>query len=150
MLHFAQHTGEFFFHVFRENNNIADALASHAISNGSRVCFYNPWPFETPPRFIQIWSDGGHKNGTTSCGWWVQAANDLDDGRPIWKDVCMVAVKIADNDQSNSTMGEMYGAFQAVLAAASLLLTGRIFFDNDCLVIFHSSLAEPPTFGGLL
>ena len=128
--------------VRRGHNKIADALATLAIHNAAGVYFNDVG--SRAPKYIQVFFDGGYRDGVTGAGLFVQAAQEIRNGTPAWYDVLRMSCRIDDSDKSNSLCAEAFGFLQAMRAVLSLVRHQKIVLDNNSFV-----LEDAPNYDGL-
>lgn len=129
--------------VRRGHNKIADSLATVAIHNAAGVYFNDVGTLA--PRYVQVFFDGGFREGVTGAGIHVQAAHELRNDVPVWYDVLRLSCRIDDTDKSNSLCAEAFGFMQAMRAVLSLLRHRRFVFSNNNSIV----LDDAPNYDGL-
>eukprot|EP00973_Karenia_brevis_P089132 12360738-Karenia_brevis.AAC.1 len=121
---------DWFRHVYRELNTVADELANRAMDDNSS----HTWccePLECKPKYLRAWFDGGKRPDThlRACGWHVEGAWLLDGiGQPVWRQLAYGSILL--QPEASTVDAELRGLEQATAALLAVAHKGYITFDG--------------------
>ena len=120
-----------FRHVYREFNKVADKLAGIALRTGASNHKCDIPPIDVVRR-LRGHFDGAFKEGRASCGWVIEACRTHGKyGKPVWNEIASASVHIGYCSVVNA---ELLGAVQLVKAIVSICKTGAVSFSMHGLV----------------
>ena len=119
------------------------SLAIVSIHNAAGVYFSDVVAHVS--RYVQVFFDGGFREGVTGAAIHVQAAHQNRNDVPVWYDVLRLSCRIDGTDKSNSLCAETLGFLQAMKAVLSLLQHRSFVFSNNNSIV----LQDAPNYDGL-